>query len=189
MLEHRGRRLAFGAVGVWRLTGGRLEQAIEGRPAIVVPLARVERIRLSHDPVYRGRDDRYRCDIVWDGGPALAIPSLVFRPLGSENTNPSYRRLITALVPAVARANPACRFECGRGHLHSLYFALVGPGAGLAALAAGLTVEMTGTDLQWFAGSVLATGTAASLPMAWRQWPRRFDPAAIPPEILPRPEA
>ncbi|PWR23048.1 hypothetical protein [Zavarzinia compransoris] len=183
MLEHRGRGLAFGRRTVWRLHDDRLEHAVEGRDAVAIPLRDIAALYVGHDPA-KGVSQRYRCDIEWQGE-TFTLFSCDMGALSSADGAETYVPLVRALIAAIARTNPRCRFIKGRRLPFSLLMLLIGPGISLFAFGLGAFAGMGDDERETFALLALVAGLLASLPTAWARWPRPFPPESPPADALP----
>jgi hypothetical protein len=122
------------------------------------------------------------CDLSFADGSRASIVSG-----GSTSHAASYRAFVTALAPAVRRANPACLFRLGRREPHhsllmlALLAVIVAWSWGLATVA-GMTMH----DAGWVAlvaGGVFLVYVAES---CWAGRRGAFEADAIPSRILPR---
>ena len=139
-----------------------------------------------YDPT-RFVHDRFRCKVRFRDGREADLINQSYAGIAQfENRSAYYVPFVQELVARVAQANPACRFYAGKPWFH--YF------ASLAFVFAMLL--LLGVVL-WLTAAVSLHGLvvvkliiiAAMLPTAYlyvrKNRPRRFDPAAIPDDLLP----
>ncbi|MGH6770910.1 MAG: hypothetical protein ACRECO_18030 [Xanthobacteraceae bacterium] len=171
----------------WRLGADALEvDAGAGVATRRFPYRDFTELRLSFAPT-RFDFARYRCDLRIFGHPSTAILSTHYAGIGDfEDRAATYAPFMRGLVAQVAAANPPCRFRAGKHpatyiaeHVFLLamivllvfVIGLVG-GVGLS----GLVMVKLGILLFYVPVMILYTR---------KNWPRRFDPHAIPDDVLP----
>lgn len=149
-------------------------------------LADIAEMRLRFDPT-RFDTRRYRCDLRTRDGQKATIWSTHFRSVADfEDRGASYALLVRALASGAARANPQCRLAGGLRPLaywvgQSLIAATV------LLLIAALTLLGGGLDPFILLRLLLfALWGWLAIPYAWKNWPRRLDPANIPDALLPK---
>lgn len=156
------------------------------RSVTLIPLADIEAVRLTFEP--RGVMSRcFRTRLRAHGGRTASFASLSARSMVHlDNQREPYRRFLAALLPAVARANPACRFQAGRAA--ALWAVLAA--ASVVILGAVIYVVSTGAKHLSPGGVVAAVAVAAVsawtvVEMVARNRPRNFAPDAPPPDLMP----
>jgi hypothetical protein len=175
---------------VWRLGPDALECARGADPAAEVtaryPYGTITEMRLSYDPT-RVDSSRYRCELRLSTGAAAAIRSTHYRGIADfEDRSATYVPFVRGLAVRVAAANPACRFWAGKRpfaywaeHLFLLAMIL------LLVLVLGLVGGLSLGTLVWIKLGILAGFVPIMILYTRKNWPRRLDPAAITPEVLP----
>jgi hypothetical protein len=153
-----------------------------------VALRDVARIRLAFGPT-RVQDGLYICSI-WRKGharPWVTLHSQSYRGFADfEDHTEAYRTFVQALNDAVARSNPAAKFEAGSStFMYALNIGCLGLGA--IALAWVLIItngegwsEITITKAFLVLGMI-------PLGIAWisANRPRTYDPRSIPTNVMP----
>ena len=185
VLSFRCRLSALEREAVWRLTPDALERAEDGGGAQRFAYRDAIEVRLSFAPT-RFDTRRYRCDVRLPSA-AATIASTSYAGLASfEDRAGAYTPFVRALVARIAQAAPACAFLAGKRPLaywaeHIFLLSML--------LLAALVIEaVAGVPLSAIVAIKLGI-IAAYLPLAVkygrRNWPRRFSPDSIPPEVLP----
>ncbi|MBN9063105.1 MAG: hypothetical protein J0H41_11755 [Rhizobiales bacterium] len=156
------------------------------RRTTVIPLADIETVRLAFQP--RGVMTRcFTTAIAARNGRKASFASLTAKSMLQIESQPdSYRRFLAALLAAVARANPACRFAAGRPPAMWTALALVSA-ASLAAVIYLVAILAPQMSVGGAVGA-LALGAVSAwtvVEMVARNRPRRFAPDAPPPDLLP----
>lgn len=184
---YRARRSILEKEATWRLAPDALEQIVDGKPVQGFLYADIVEIRLSYDPT-RFESNRYRCDVRARNGARVVLVSVSYVSPGNfDNRGEIYAPFVRELVARVASANPACGFIAGRplvnylaSHafliamlllLLSVLYATGAPIVGIVALKLGLIVVYVPVIIHY----------------ARVNWPRPFEPAAVPEHALPRP--
>jgi hypothetical protein len=143
-------------------------------------------IRLSYRPK-NSTNEGYRMQLYRTTGRTLSVTNLSFKNLVSvDRQDAPYRNFVGALVPAIAKANPAVELVAGLPRLLHITTVLAG---GAAALALALVSMSTGIS----GGIPLAALMAgATVYFGWWTWrylsknrPRLFTVDAIPDDVLP----
>ena len=103
-----------------------------------------------------------------------------------EDRAATYVPLVRGLVARVAEANPACRFRSGKGpfvywaeHIFLLLMVL------LIVLVVFLVGGVAFSDLFLVKLGIVLGFIPLMIMYTRKNWPRRFDPAAIPKEAMP----
>ena len=170
----------------WVLDGAivRLEDG-QGPPREVA-LAQVRALRLDFAPT-RPERNRFRCRLVLASGETLTFFNRTYAGLNDfRDTSAAYAAFVTALVSALRRHAPGCRYRAGTGV--AVY--------ALNLLATGFIFCCFGA-IAWFLYRINLTWmlvlkililifyVPALLYWVVRNRPRAFDPTAIPPDLLP----
>jgi len=176
---------AFGAPRLFRL----MSDAIvwdAGRSSGRVPFARVKRVRMSFRPS-AAQNYRFVTEIWGQEGPKLTIVSTSTKNMmEQECLDTSYANFATELHRRIALAGASTVFEAGIAPAIYWFGLVIYVGAGLGL--AGLIVRtlQAGT---WTGAGVVAVFLGMFL---WnanyfrRNRPGRYQPNALPPELLPR---
>jgi hypothetical protein len=167
---------------LWPWSGIRIDAGGVAR----FPYAHIAEVRVLFDPT-RFDAQRHRCDLTLRNGMRATFWSTHYVSVGEfEDRGASYRPFVRALVGHAAAANPACRFRAGKRPLvywAELIFLLL-----MAALLVFVLALVGGSGLSDLVLVKLAI-VLALLPLLWRyarkNRPRRFQPAEIPPDVLP----
>lgn len=167
---------------LWPWSGIRIDQGGAAR----FPYGDIAEIRLLFDPT-RFDTERHRCDVTLRDGTRAAFWSTHYVSVGEfEDRGGSYRPLVRQLVARVAAANPNCQFRAGKRPL--VYWAEQIFLAAMAALLIWVLALVGGSGLSELVlvklGIVVALIPLA-LRYARRNRPRAFQPAAVPPDVLP----
>lgn len=168
-----------------RLAGGRL--ALErGFGTDDVPLAAVESVRLTFEP--RSIAARaFKTSLTVRNGRPVRFTSVSWKGLTRvDEQGDGYRAFLSALLPAIALANPGAHFVAGKP-------APVWYGAVLLAVVAAAGVSLfvgrafvAGEVKAGLFGLVVAAGCAwQAVPFVLRNRPRTFDPDRVPVDLLP----
>ena len=170
-----------------RLAEWRLEDGTLTGPGRTYRIADLRAVRLS-----RG-DGRYAPDalmarLVFRKG-AVGLSSLSFRDrLSPTDQTPELAAFLRALLAQAAELAPLARYDTGRALIPGLFLGAVG------ILAVGVVLVLLATVAagSYALGVELAARLAFALLRMLALWPwigelgiRRFDPAAIPPGLLP----
>lgn len=182
------RRHAFEGERAYSIENGALVCRESGRPVRTLPLGDVSRVRLAFEPT-RVQQRLWTCR-VWgrrDRTHWAVLSSAHYRGIYDfEERDADYGVFVRALNDAVMRANPDATFDAGPGWAIFLFngFALA-----LALVAFGSMLVIVGFDdaseWAWFRILLLLPFVALCWPWFTRNWPRRFDPKAVPAGLLP----
>jgi hypothetical protein len=181
-LRYVSRAVWFGAAETWSLSGETLTRCDRaGRPLRGAALREVRAMRLFRPPS-RFMANFAGCELSFADGSRARILSG-----GSAGHAAAYRAFVTALAPAIRRANPACLFRLGRREpRHSLrmlaLLAVILAWSWAVATIAGMPAH----DAGWLA---LVAGGLFLIHAVVAHWAGRrgaFVADAIPPRILPR---
>ena len=168
------------------LDGERLRVTWDGLPPVERPLAEVALVRLAFDPT-RAETNRFELSLELRSGERFRwFNRRYVGVLDFEDRSEAFAELARRLCAEVRRANPGCRFVGGASPLRFLINVLCVAFFGLVFVAA----------LAWFLFAGFLWGIALKLllalflgPVAYRwlrrNWPREFDPLAIPAQLLP----
>lgn len=189
-ITHRVRTSILEQETVWRLTPDALEreQVLKDGRGLTVryPYQDIREIRLSFAPT-RVDGRRYRCDFQLKNGVLVAILSTHYAGFADfEDRAATYTPLVRELIERVAAANPACKFEAGKrlgtyvGE-HIFLFLMVL----LLVLVIGMVGGASLSTLVMVKLSILITYIPLMILYTRKNWPRSFDPSAIPDELLP----
>lgn len=156
------------------------------RRKTVIPLAGVARVRLTFEP--RGvMTKSFRVKLTGADRRAASFSSLTWRSMiQADNQSESYRAFVAALLAAIARENPACRFLAGRPApvWWTLALASVALLGGVAFVAATRAPTMqTAPMLVVIAFALLFAWVVVETVV--RNRPRVFAADAPPPDLLP----
>jgi hypothetical protein len=150
------------------------------------PYAAIVELRLCFDPT-RADDARYRCDVRLANRQKASFYSTHFKGVFDfEDRAATYRPLARGLVARVAAANPACRFRSGKRPFvywaeHIFLLAMFALLVFVLALVGGAAFS----DLVWAKLAIIAGFIPVMIMYTRKNYPRPFDPAAIPAEVLP----
>lgn len=180
------RRHAFEPERRWALDDNGLSWQAEDRNGHL-DFAAIAAVRLGYGAT-RFDFARYRCRVTGRDGASESIVSTHFDSLGNfSDRRDGYLPFVRALVTRTAAANPQCRFHAGVGPAQfwlTVFFLF----AALAIVA--VAALSLGIPPLWYLYLKIAF-IIALLPVAlvWikRNRPRRFDPSAIPADVLPGP--
>ena len=168
-----------------RLAGGRL--ALErGFGAHDLPLDAVQSVRLTYEP--RSIAARaFTTSLTVKGGRPVRFTSVSWKGLTRvDEQGDAYRAFLSALLPAIALANPGARFVAGKPA--PVWYGVVAL-AVLAAAGVALFVARAFLAGEAKAGlfglAVAAGGVWQAGPFVLRNRPRTFTPDAVPADLLP----
>jgi hypothetical protein len=151
------------------------------------PYDRVRRIRLGFRPITM-QNYRFLGEIWPADGPKLQIASTSWKSLVEhERLDAAYRVFVIELSRRVGAAGGTTSFETGSPVF--LYWPGVVVFLGAALALAGLTVRAL-SEQAWSGAAFIAAFLAFFLWQAGtffrRNRPGRYDPAAVPPQVLPK---
>jgi hypothetical protein len=176
---------AIGPAHAFRIGTHSLEWDLAGRRGrVAYPM--IARIRLAYRPSNFGTR-RFIAEIWPRNDARVEIASASFRSLVSTDDQlPSYRTFVRELHRRIVEAGGDCRFEAGLAAWRWWPMAAVGAAASVALLVVAVQTIGRGD----FAGAVVVAAFIAlfawqMLPLIRRNRPRRYDPRAIPEEVLP----
>jgi hypothetical protein len=150
------------------------------------PYDKIVEVRLCFDPT-RADDTRHRCDIRLADRRRASFYSTHFVSFDTfEDRAATYVPLARGLVARVAEANPACRFRSGKRPVvywteHAVLLALFALLVFVLALVGGSAFS----DLVVVKLGIIAGFIPVMIAYTRKNRPGRFDPAAIPPQVLP----
>jgi hypothetical protein len=161
-------------------------RGIERGGSASFPYALISDLRLCFDPT-RADDTRYRCDLRLVEGRKASFYSTHYVSVGEfEDRAATYVPLVRGLVARAAAANPACRFYSGKRpwtywatHVFLLTMLL------LLVFVFGLVGSVAFNDLVLVKLGIIAAYIPVMIMYSRKNWPRRFDSAAIPADVLP----
>jgi len=151
------------------------------------PYKRIRRVRLGFRPITM-QNYRFLTEIWADEGPKLQIASTSWKSLvDHERLDAAYRAFVSDLCRRIGAAGGQTEFVTGSPPF------LFWPGVviliGAATALVGLIIRAI-TEQQWGGAGFIAAFLAFFLWQAGnffrRNKPGRFEPAAIPPQVLPR---
>ncbi len=180
------RRNVFEAASTYIIDDGALICREEDRPARVLPLGEVVGVRLAFEPS-RAQAGLWTCRVFSRSGVWAALHSSHFRSFNDfEDRWPAYRSFVTQLSASVAAANPRARFDTGPGVM-VFVFNTVALALGLFLLGAVLLL-VTDDVSGWAWTRLLLLLPIVGLVWPWysSNWPRQYDPRAIPEALLPK---
>jgi hypothetical protein len=189
-ITHRVRTSILEQETVWRLKPDALEREQvlkDGKTHTVrYPYQDIREIRLSFAPTRFDRA-RYRCDFQIKNGTLAAILSTHYVGFADfEDRAATYGPLVRGLIERVAAANPACKFEAGKrpgtywGE-HIFLFLMVL----LLVFVIGAVGGLSLSHLVMIKLSILVTYIPLMILYTRKNWPRSFEPTAIPPALIP----
>ncbi len=189
-ITHRVRTSILEKETVWRLTPDALEreQVLKDGKVLAVryPYQDIREIRLSFAPSRFDRS-RYRCDLQLKNGTLAAILSTHYAGFADfEDRGATYAPLVRGLVERVAAANPGCKFEAGKRPStywgeHIFLFLMIA----LLVFVIGMVGGLSLSHLVLVKLGILVTYIPLMILYTRKNWPRSFDPAAIPSDLLP----
>jgi hypothetical protein len=176
----------LGAPFEFRLAADALEWR-KGTYAGRTPYDRIRRIRMSFRPMTM-QNYRFLTEVWPTDGPKLQIASSSWKSVFEhERFDVAYRAFVTEFARRVGAAGARASFETGSPPLLYWPGAVVFIGASLALV--GLIVRAL-QEAAWSGAAFIAAFLALFLWQAGvffqRNRPGRFDPAAVPPQVLPR---
>jgi hypothetical protein len=182
------RRNVFEAEKTIAIDGNDLSLKEGAASEMRVPLSAVERVRIGFEPT-RVQNTLYTCRVWVKGhsGVWVTLHSQSYKGFADfEAHDAQYRTFVESLNNAVAAANPKAKFEAGSAvWVYALNIGCLG----IAALALAWVLVLTGGEgwseiTIWKAFIVLGM---IPLAVAWvgANWPRRYDPRAIPQNLIP----
>jgi hypothetical protein len=189
-IVHNTRANVFEAEAAWRLGPDVLERQSGTGGRERFPFADIIELYLRFDPT-RFDTARHRCDLRLADGRAASLLSTHFVGVAEfEDRAATYVPLVRALVERVASANPSCRFRAGKRPAaywaeHLFLLAMVV----LLVLVLGVVGGLALSTLVLVKLAVIAAFVPVMISYTRKNWPRRFDPRAIPPELLPAPRS
>ena len=189
-ITHRVRSSILEQETIWRLMPDALEreQVLTDGEGLTVryPYRDIREIRLSFAPS-RADSRRYRCDLQLTNGTLAAILSTHYAGFADfEDRGSTYTPLVRGLVERVAAANPARKFQAGKrpgtywGEHIFLFLMLA-----LLVFVLGTIGGASLSDLVLVKLGILIAYIPLMILYTRKNWPRSFDPAVIPPGILP----
>ena len=158
-----------------------------GQQTRSLKLPEVSRVRLAYEPT-RAQLGLWTCRVFNREGVHWAtLSSSHYRALlDFEDRGVSYGAFVRGLNDAVIGANPQAVFDTGPG---MMAFVFNGVALVLALLLFGAMLIVVGFDevsgWAWFRLLLLLPFVALCWPWFARNWPRRFDPKAVPAGLLP----
>jgi hypothetical protein len=146
----------------------------------------VDEMRLSFDPS-RAVSDRFRCDLELVTGNRITFASRSYRGFNDfEDRSQAYSAFVQRLARTLADGNPACRFVTGKPPLN-YWLQTLFVAAALFALVSVIVafgfayLGWTG----WVKLAIVLFFTPVLVRWLRRNRQRRFDPRAIPADLLP----
>jgi hypothetical protein len=190
VIGHRVRTSILEQETVWRLTPDALEreQVLKDGKTVTVryPYQDIREIRLSFAPTRVDRV-RYRCDFQLRNGTLVAILSTHYAGfVDFEDRGATYGPLVRGLIERVAAANPACKFHAGKlpgaywGEHIFLFLVIV-----LLVLVIGMVGGASLSTLVLIKLGILVFYIPVMILYTRKNWPRSFDPVAIPSALIP----
>jgi hypothetical protein len=161
-------------------------RGIEAGGSARFPYASIVELRLCFDPT-RADDTRHRCDVRLADRRRVSFYSTHFASvMNFEDRAATYVPLVRGLVARVAEANPGCRFRSGKRPVvywteHAVLLALFALLVFVLALVGGSAFS----DLVLVKLGVIAGFIPVMIAYTRKNRPGRFDPAAIPAQVLP----
>jgi hypothetical protein len=176
----------MGAPFEFRLAPDALEWR-RGNYAGRTPYDRIRRIRLSFRPMTM-QNYRFLTEVWTANGPKLPIASTSWKSIFEhERLDPAYRAFVMELSRRAGAAGGKTSFDTGSPAL--LYWAGVVVFVGASLALAALIVRAL-QEAAWSGAAFIAAFLALFLWHAGtffhRNRPGTFDPAAVPPQVLPR---
>lgn len=213
-VAHRARASIFQREATWRLGSDALERAggkaakapwwahlarfvvrlmvpwaldpIERGGPARFPYAEVKELRLCFDPT-RFDTARHRCNLRLADGRKARLFSTHYLTVGEfEDRAASYVPLVRGLVARIAAANPACRLRSGKSRFaywaeHIFLLVMVAALVFVLFLVGGQGLS----ELAWVKLSIIVSFIPVMLLYTRKNWPRQFEPDAIPDDALP----
>jgi hypothetical protein len=159
---------------------------IERGGAARFPYAEVRDLRLRFDPT-RFDKARHRCDLrLADGRRAHVFSTHFVGVADFEDRAATYVPLVYGLVARIAAASPRCRFRSGKSRLaywaeHIFLLAVTALLVFVLFLVGGQGIS----ELAWLKLAIVISFIPVLIAYTRKNWPRRFEPAAIPADALP----
>jgi hypothetical protein len=189
-ITYRVRVSALENETIWRLGPDALEreEIIAGGKGATVryPYVDIRALRLSFAPT-RFDGVRYRCDLQLRQGTLAAIVSTHYAGIANfEDRSATYGPLVRGLVARVAAANPACEFRAGK-HAPAYWGAHIFVLAMIVVLVyvIGAVYGLSLPSIVIIKLGILAAYIPLMIMYTRKNWPRRFDPSAIPDNLVP----
>jgi hypothetical protein len=184
-LVYAYRPRAIGSAAVFRLTEHSLEWNI-GSMAGRAAYPMISMVRLGFRPNNFGAR-RFIAEIWPRNGSKVEIASASYRSLvATDDQGPAYRAFIEELHRRIAASGGECRFEAGFAAWRWWPMAAVGVFTAFALLYVAVSTvrsaDVTGGLL--IAGFILLFAWQMT-PLILRNFPRRYDPQHIPPDVMP----
>lgn len=168
----------------WSIADGALIER-DGAAETRIPLTDVTSLRLDFDPS-RVETNRYRCVLRCANGREIPLLSVSYTGFADfEDRGAAYSAFVAALIAALARHNPACRFLTGKAKATYIPEILL-----LAVSAVMLLFILLLMGIPLIGIALLKLGLVAALFPAARDYiarnrPRTFAPDAPPADLLP----
>lgn len=185
-VSYATRNDAFSAACTWSLEGGVLRRSAADEPERTIRLADVSELRLEYSPT-RIEPNRFQCTLLLNSGQWEKIFNRSYEaPAKFRDTSAAYRKFVMALVEALARYAPGCRFVAGSS---TGTYVLGVAGTAVVAVVIGFAfVYFLAAGLWWLA-TVKVLVLAFYFPTCVR-WLRRnrsqsFSPSVPPEAVLP----
>jgi hypothetical protein len=162
-----------------------MDRIDKGGPARF-PYAAIQELRLTYEPT-RMDDNRHRCWLKLKSGEKASFFSTHFSGVADfEDRGATYVPLVRGLVARVAAANPACRFWAGKSRFsywawNVFLLAMVVALAYVIGALAGFELS----DIAWAKLAILVGFIPLLALYTRKNYPRRFTPPDIPPQVLP----
>jgi hypothetical protein len=162
-----------------------IDRIDKGGPARF-PYAQIKELRLTYEPT-RIDDNRHSCWIKLATGEKASFFSTHFSGVADfEDRGATYVPLVRGLAMRVARANPACRFWAGKSRFaywawHIFLLAMVL----LLIFVMGHLAGFKLSDLVLAKLAILIGFIPLMALYTRKNYPRRFTPPDIPPQVLP----
>lgn len=178
---------AFSPSVTYSLESDRLLCHEAGKPPRAFALSDVREVQLDFAPT-RFERRRYRCGLCLRNGARIEFFNRTYRGVADfQDTSAEYAAFVRALHEALARQNTGCQFVAGVSASRYVVNLLALIFAGLAVVAAAVFFVLVG--LVWivlFKVLVILFFLPTGLRWLRRNQPRRYDPRAIPAEVLPQ---
>lgn len=189
-IAHRARTSVLEQETIWRLAPDALEseQILKDGKSVTTryPYQDIREIRLSFAPTRVDRV-RYRCMFQLRKGTLVSIYSTHYAGFADfEDRGATYAPLVRGLIERVAAANPACKFHAGKlpgaywGE-HIFLFLMVVALVYMIGLVGGASLS----TLVLVKLGIVVTYVPVMILYTRKNWPRSFDPRAIPDGLLP----
>ena len=150
-----------------------------------VRLDAVESVRLTYESGSLGTG-HFKTKLRLKDGRTAAFTSITWSSMvQSRSLAPEYRAFVTALVAAVARANPGVRLAAGKPRFAWTAMALVSAVTlVVVVLFVGGALLTGATAAGLVGGAIGAVGLWQLAPMVRRNRPRAFSPEAVPSDLV-----